>query len=63
MMGVLGAEFGAEIEPSKLKTTEEQSKKKIVEGFGLTKYSHAMHTSMYPFSLFSSTFILQFFFN
>ena len=46
MMGVLGAEFGAEIEPSKRKSPGEQlSNRNIVEGFGLTKYSHSMHTS------------------
>ena len=42
MMGVLGAEFGAEIEPSRRKGGEEKA---VVEGFGITKYSHAMHTS------------------
>ena len=45
MMGVLGAEFGAEIEPSKGKVTDERRKKSVVEGFGLTDYSHARHTS------------------
>ena len=44
MMGVLGAEFGVEIEPSKRKGSDETAKH-VVEGFGLTKYSHAMHTS------------------
>lgn len=45
MMGVLGAEFGAEIEPSRGKVTDERRKKSVVEGFGLTNYSHARHTS------------------
>lgn len=47
MMGVLGAEFGAEMEPSKRHsiTDQQQKKKNVVEGFGIQKYSHAMHTS------------------
>ena len=45
MMGVLGAEFGAEIEPSRGKVMDERRKKSVVEGFGLTNYSHARHTS------------------
>ena len=45
MMGVLGAEFGAEIEPSKGKVTDERRKKNVIEGFGLANYSHARHTS------------------
>ena len=47
MMGVLGAEFGAEIEPSRGKVMDERRKKSVVEGFGLTNYSHARHTSKF----------------
>ncbi|CAH1778713.1 unnamed protein product [Owenia fusiformis] len=47
MLGVIGAEFGQEMEPSKRKSTTEtpQKKSSVAEGFGITKYSHAMHTS------------------
>ena len=47
MLGVLGAEFGAEMEPSRRKSaaTTGPDKKNVMEGFGLTKYSHSMHTS------------------
>ena len=47
MLGVLGAEFGAEIEPNRRKTIEESQKNNTnaIDGFGPTKYSHAMHTS------------------
>ena len=45
MMGVLGAEFGQEMEPSKRKGHEDTKKKNVVDGFGLTNYSHARHTS------------------
>ena len=44
MLGVLGAEFGQEMEPSKRKAPED-SKKRVVDGFGLSNYSHARHTS------------------
>ncbi|XP_064640034.1 WD repeat-containing protein 7-like isoform X4 [Lineus longissimus] len=49
MLGVIGAEFGQEIEPSRRKSSVaamgEADKKKVVEGFGIKKYSLAMHTS------------------
>ena len=47
MMGVLGAEFGQEMEPSRVKKTldDGQKNKKVVEGFEITNYSHARHTS------------------
>ncbi len=45
MMGVLGAEFGQEMEPSKRKEKDEKKKLPAVKGFGLTDYSHARHTS------------------
>ena len=47
MMGVLGAEFGQEMEPSRAKNTTEAPHKqqKVVEGFEITNYSHARHTS------------------
>lgn len=48
MMGVLGAEFGQEMEPSKTKHIPTEKTQKGVEGFELTNYSHARHTSKYP---------------
>ena len=45
MLGVLGAEFGQEMEPSKRKPQEDPKKKNVVDGFGLSNYSHARHTS------------------
>ncbi len=45
MLGVLGAEFGQEMEPSKTKAGETKKKSGVVEGFGLTNYTHARHTS------------------
>ena len=57
MLGVLGAEFGAELEPSHVKSRASSSssssssknnsseKKNVVEGFGLSQNSHSMHTS------------------
>ena len=47
MLGVLGAEFGAEMEPSRRKpaAADGAEKKSVMDGFGLTKYSHSMHTS------------------
>ena len=48
MLGVLGAEFGQEMEPSKRKPQGDEGKKKnVVDGFGLSNYSHARHTSQY----------------
>lgn len=41
MMGVIGAEFGAAIEGGK----NEPKKGSVAEGFGITNYSHARHTS------------------
>lgn len=47
LLGVIGAEFGAEIEPPKL-LTRPRSSSQIPEGFGLTSggsnYSLARHT-------------------
>ena len=47
MMGVLGAEFGQEMEPSHAKktTNDTHKKQRPVEGFEITNYSHARHTS------------------
>ncbi|BFZ12796.1 hypothetical protein BsWGS_15834 [Bradybaena similaris] len=48
MLGVIGAEFGQEMEPSRTKPGEEVKKTKgkgTVEGFSLTNYSLARHTS------------------
>jgi len=39
MMGVMGAEFGAAVEESG------DGKKNVADGFGLSDYSHARHTS------------------
>ncbi|KAH0512892.1 WD repeat-containing protein 7 [Microtus ochrogaster] len=55
LLGVIGAEFGAEIEPPKL-LTRPRSSSQIPEGFGLTSggsnYSLARHTSYsYPVQL------------
>ncbi|XP_074644307.1 WD repeat-containing protein 7-like [Tubulanus polymorphus] len=44
MMGVIGAEFGQEIQPSR-RRSDDSSKKKVVEGFGIKNYSLARHTS------------------
>lgn len=45
MLGVLGAEFGAEMEPNRRKSDNSSNKKNVAEGFGLSQYSHSMHTS------------------
>ena len=45
MMGVLGAEFGQEMEPSRRKEKEDKRKQQAVKGFSSTDYSHARHTS------------------
>uniref|UniRef100_A0A0B7AN27 WD repeat-containing protein 7 n=1 Tax=Arion vulgaris TaxID=1028688 RepID=A0A0B7AN27_9EUPU len=48
MLGVIGAEFGHEMEPSRTKPGEETKKPKgkgTVDGFSLTNYSLARHTS------------------
>jgi WD repeat-containing protein 7 len=41
MMGVIGAEFGASLEDVSIEKTA------AAEGFGLTNYAHARHTSTY----------------
>ncbi|KAL5022011.1 hypothetical protein ScPMuIL_001166 [Solemya velum] len=54
MLGVIGAEFGHEIEPSKRKGEEPKKLKKgSAEGFTLTNYSLSRHTSK------ALTFLLQ----
>ncbi|KAL3860797.1 hypothetical protein ACJMK2_010864, partial [Sinanodonta woodiana] len=45
MLAVIGAEFGHEIEPSKRKEESKKSKKSSQEGFTLSNYSLARHTS------------------
>ena len=55
MMGVLGAEFGQEIEPSQRRKDASPTASQenvdtarsgsVVEGFGIANYSHARHTS------------------
>ncbi|KAK3086238.1 hypothetical protein FSP39_015629 [Pinctada imbricata] len=55
MLGVIGAEFGHEIEPSrrKLEDPKKTGKKSSQEGFTLTNYSLSRHTSK------ALTFLLQ----
>ncbi|EMP40008.1 WD repeat-containing protein 7 [Chelonia mydas] len=59
LLGVIGAEFGAEIEPPKL-LTRPRSSSQIPEGFGLTSggsnYSLARHTCHTSNSLRYSSF-------
>ncbi|XP_014681792.1 PREDICTED: WD repeat-containing protein 7-like [Priapulus caudatus] len=45
MLGVIGAEFGQEIEANKNKPLEHQMRRKAVEGFSQGNYSLARHTS------------------
>ncbi|XP_049267280.1 WD repeat-containing protein 7-like, partial [Rhipicephalus sanguineus] len=45
LLGVIGAEYGQEIEQSKRKGAEDQRRRSIVEGFGPTNYSLARQTS------------------
>jgi hypothetical protein len=46
MLGVIGAEFGHEIEPSRRKLEDiKKGKKSAQEGFTLKNYSLARHTS------------------
>ena len=48
MLGVIGAEFGQEMEPSRTKGVEETKKgktKNSADGFSLVNYSLARHTS------------------
>ena len=48
MLAVIGAEFGHEITPKRGSVVEEQKKtKKGQEGFTLSNYSLARHTSKY----------------
>ena len=48
MLAVIGAEFGHEITPKRGSMVEEQKKtKKGQEGFTLSNYSLARHTSKY----------------
>lgn len=48
LLGVIGAEYGHEIETKK-KTSDDRDKKRrsVVDGFGLSNYSLARHTSMF----------------
>ncbi|XP_035210198.1 WD repeat-containing protein 7-like isoform X2 [Stegodyphus dumicola] len=45
LLGVIGAEYGHEIETSKKKTPDDQKRRSVVDGFGLSNYSLARHTS------------------
>ena len=42
MLGVIGAEFGAEIQPSRLQGN--QGNRQVQQGFGMNDYSLARHT-------------------
>lgn len=44
---MIGAEYGHEIETNKKKTPDERDQKRrsVVDGFGLSNYSLARHTS------------------
>ena len=52
MLGVLGAEFGAELQPSRRKAGEDADKTNALEGFGISKHAYSMHTSKYYFGIF-----------
>lgn len=45
MLGVIGAEFGKEIEPKRISSGPTDYKRGSVEGFGLANHSLALHTS------------------
>ena len=45
MLGVIGAEFGHEIEPNRRKVEITKKSKKEQEGFTLSNYSLSRHTS------------------
>ncbi|KAG8181336.1 hypothetical protein JTE90_017504 [Oedothorax gibbosus] len=45
LLGVIGAEYGHEIETSKKKTPDDQKRRSVVDGFGLSNYSLARYTS------------------
>lgn len=45
LLGVIGAEYGHEIEQSKRKNADDQKKKSLMDGFGPVNYSLARHTS------------------
>lgn len=44
MLGVIGAQFGAEIQPSRQRAPSNTSNRPIQQGFGLSDYSLARHT-------------------
>ncbi|XP_072173501.1 WD repeat-containing protein 7-like [Diadema setosum] len=45
MLGVMGAQFGAEIQPSRQRAPSNASNRPIQQGFGLSDYSLARHTA------------------
>lgn len=55
LLGVIGAEYGHEIETNKKRTPEERDQKRrsVVDGFGLSNYSLARHTSKWLFFCFA----------
>lgn len=57
LLGVIGSEYGQEIEKSKRKTglTPDERKKSIVEGFGAGSYSLSMQVSSALFSILISS--------
>ncbi len=44
MLGVIGAEFGAEVQPSRQRAPSTTTNRPIQHGFGLSDYSLARHT-------------------
>ncbi|XP_072038348.1 WD repeat-containing protein 7-like isoform X2 [Amphiura filiformis] len=45
MLGVIGAEFGAEVQPSRQRAPSTTTNRPIQQGFGLSDYSLARHTA------------------
>ena len=46
MLGVIGAEFGAEVQPSRQRAPSMVTSRPIQQGFGLSDYSLARHTGI-----------------
>lgn len=56
MLGVIGSEFGKEIEPNKRTSKPGKLKKRVsMEGFGITNNSLAWHTSEFTTSTTTTT--------
>lgn len=50
MLGVIGSEFGKEIEPNKSTSKPDKLKRVSMEGFGIANHSLAWHTSTFATS-------------